>query len=185
MLIDVESAEVTNPGWFNESSVESILYDLYDATNEAGDPLTLGFAPIYQVLRNEQRQTPALTTIFSFIDALKANNPNSAGAIDSLVGTQHAPNISFRLHQNQPNPFNPTTTIRYDLPKPADVTLRIYDVKGRLVRTLLHPTWKETGRHTELWDGLNNRGDKVASGIYFYRLTAGNQSLAKKMVLLK
>ncbi|GAC1630333.1 MAG: hypothetical protein NVS9B10_22630 [Nevskia sp.] len=86
--INVESDNNTNPGWYSEGSVGSILYDLYDATNDGADTLTLGFAPIYQVLRNAQRTGVPLTSIFSFITALKQANPGSAAGIDAIVNAQ-------------------------------------------------------------------------------------------------
>jgi hypothetical protein len=83
---DIEDNNICiNPGWFSECSVQSILYDLYDNTNDSVDSVALGFAPIYSVLINEQKNTAALTSIFSFIHALKTNNSISAGAIDILV----------------------------------------------------------------------------------------------------
>jgi hypothetical protein len=89
------------------------------------------------------------------------------------------------LYPNFPNPFNPGTTIRYDLPFDTMVDLRIYDVLGRLVRTVTGPKWEKAGLYTEYWDGRNNVGGHVASGIYFYRLKAGSKVLTKKMVLIK
>jgi hypothetical protein len=88
------------------------------------------------------------------------------------------------LYQNVPNPFNPTTTIRFDLAKKSDVTLRIYDVAGRLVRTLVDGSLPRD-RHAVLWDGLNDAGSQVASGVYFYRLVAGDFTEVKKMTILK
>jgi hypothetical protein len=74
-----------NPGWFSEASVQTILYDLFDPTNESFDQVALGLGPIYDVMTNEQRKTEALTTIFSFVAALKARFPGQAAAIDTLV----------------------------------------------------------------------------------------------------
>jgi len=91
----------------------------------------------------------------------------------------------FELYQNYPNPFNPTTTIAFDLPRQSLVTLNIYDVTGRLVRTLLHKQIV-AGEHHLFWDGRDASGQRVASGIYLYRLQAGNQfTETRKMVLLK
>ncbi len=88
---NVETETVSNPGWYSESSVEKILYDLYDSTNDSvdADTLTLGFQPIWDVLINEERTEPAFTSIFKFIDALKTRNPNDAAAIDALVNAQN------------------------------------------------------------------------------------------------
>ncbi|HSN98585.1 MAG TPA: hypothetical protein VLS89_09805 [Candidatus Nanopelagicales bacterium] len=76
------------PGWFSESSVETILFDLYDAAAEPHDQLALGLGPIYEVMSGDMRETPALTTIFPFIAGLKARRPEDAAAIDALV-THH------------------------------------------------------------------------------------------------
>jgi hypothetical protein len=90
-----------------------------------------------------------------------------------------------RLAQNRPNPFNPTTAIEFSLRAPAHVTLSVYNVKGQLVRVLLDET-RPAGLHSDvMWDGRNGAGDAVASGIYFYRLVAGDFTNTKKMVLLK
>lgn len=97
---------------------------------------------------------------------------------------------AFELSQNYPNPFNPTTTIRYTLPSVRDgeetlpTTLRIYNILGEVVRTLVDEP-KSAGVHYEIWDGKDDQGEQVASGVYFYRLRAGEFSETKKMVLLK
>jgi hypothetical protein len=91
----------------------------------------------------------------------------------------------FALDQNYPNPFNPNTRIRYSLPKDnMKVELTIFDVSGRQVRTLVNRL--ESGAEHEIyWDGRNERGEDVSSGVYFYSLKADEQSTTKKMVLLK
>jgi hypothetical protein len=91
----------------------------------------------------------------------------------------------YSLSQNYPNPFNPTTTITYTLAERADVSLRIYNVAGQLIRTLVNETGSPGEVHTATWDGRNDAGQSVSSGVYFYRLTAGSYVQTKKMVLLK
>ncbi len=92
---------------------------------------------------------------------------------------------SFALHQNVPNPFNPETVIRYDVPENGGmVTLRIYDVAGRLVKTLIDGQ-QTAGGKSAAWNGTNNRGSRVASGVYFYRMTAPGFESTRKMVLLQ
>ena len=92
---------------------------------------------------------------------------------------------TFALGQNYPNPFNPTTTISYDVPAGGGhVTLRIYDVAGRLVRTLVDGAGT-AGRKTASWDGGSDSGHKVATGVYFYRMTAPGFEQTRKMVLMK
>lgn len=90
----------------------------------------------------------------------------------------------FALHQNFPNPFNPVTNIRFDIPEEARVTLDIYNVTGQKVATLINATMKP-GFHTLTWNGTNERGKTLASGMYFYRLTAGDFTSMKKLVLMK
>jgi hypothetical protein len=88
------------------------------------------------------------------------------------------------LEQNSPNPFNPQTAIRFTLASTQNVTLAVYDVSGRLVRMLASGT-QEMGAHTITWDGRNDAGATVSSGVYFYRLDAGKFSQTRKMVMLK
>jgi hypothetical protein len=88
------------------------------------------------------------------------------------------------LFQNYPNPFNPSTIIRYELTNPGRVQLRVYDVKGALVR-VLEDRNRPAGRYEVGWDGENESGARVASGIYFYRLTAPGFSQTRKMVLVE
>lgn len=89
-----------------------------------------------------------------------------------------------RLEQNVPNPFNPTTTIRYSVADRARVSLRIYDVSGRLVRVLADDE-KSPGVYTVVWNGVNDSGQIVSSGVYFYRFEAGSYAHTRKLVLLK
>ncbi len=86
--INVENNNVTNEGWYNEGSVQSILYDIYDAANDGDDTISLGIKPIYDVLVGSQRTTEAFTSIFSFSKYLKDNNTASIAGIDSLLSGQ-------------------------------------------------------------------------------------------------
>jgi hypothetical protein len=90
----------------------------------------------------------------------------------------------FALHQNYPNPFNPETVIKFDLPKSSDVILKIYNVLGQEIRTLINER-KPAGYHSVKWDSRNNNGVTVSSGIYLYRLKAGEFVITKKMILIK
>jgi len=92
--------------------------------------------------------------------------------------------IARELMQNRPNPFNPTTTIRFVLPAREDVSLAIYDANGRLVRTLVNEV-RGYGSHEVTWDGRDDEGAPAGSGVYFYRLRAGKLAQSKKMVLSK
>ena len=91
-------------------------------------------------------------------------------------------NIS--LYQNYPNPFNPTTEIGFELSKEGYVELNIYDATGKLVKTLIDGE-KEAAYHTVYWNGTNNAGKALPSGVYVYTLKAGEYSESKTMILLK
>ena len=113
-----------------------------------------------------------------------ANGVYSADIVSGVDGNENTPS-DFALYQNYPNPFNPSTTLRFALPaQTTNAQLGIYDLAGRNV-------WSKTfselpaGNHEIVWNGETTRGAKVASGIYLYKLTAGNFSAAKRMVMIK
>lgn len=92
--------------------------------------------------------------------------------------------VAYALEQNYPNPFNPTTTIRYQLSKRGDVVLEVYNLLGQKVRTLVQRE-QLTGAHTVQWRGDDDRGLSVASGVYIYRLRAGDFTASRKLLLLR
>jgi hypothetical protein len=91
---------------------------------------------------------------------------------------------AFALHQNYPNPFNPSTTITFKLYEKADVDLSIYDLRGRLVRTVIAGEL-EPGDHSVMWDGTNEMGNKIGSGSYLYRLRSNDEVITRKMIVVK
>ncbi len=102
-----------------------------------------------------------------------------SGIEDSLPGAANF------LAQNHPNPFNPSTTIDFSIERPGRVTLRVFDLGGRVVRTLLESRKYDEGRYKVSWDGIDNSGSFIASGVYFYRLESGGFSETKRMTLLR
>jgi len=90
----------------------------------------------------------------------------------------------FKLRQNHPNPFNPSTTIKFQLPSPARVILQVYDILGRPVKTLVDHM-QAAGLHSVVWDGTDQQARRMASGIYIYRLQAGIFSQSQKMILVE
>jgi len=112
------------------------------------------------------------------------------GTLSGLEGYDNGketpgPEAAFDLRQNAPNPFNPATTISFVVPAGgANVSLRIYDTAGRLVRTLVD-RFEPSGTREVTWQGRNDQGQPVSSGVYFYRLTAPSFSETRKMVLLR
>ena len=122
------------------------------------------------------------------------NAPDSVFSflVDVSVGIDDDPFTSpslpktFSLSQNYPNPFNPSTTIDYSVPEGevAEVALRIYDLRGRLIRSLVSGE-RSAGRYSVRWDGRDNEGREVGSGVYIYRIESGSFTSTRKMTILR
>jgi hypothetical protein len=91
----------------------------------------------------------------------------------------------YRLEQNYPNPFNPNTTIQYTLPINRKVSIKIYNVNGQLVNTLVNNKLVSAGTHKVMWNGKNTNGLQVSTGMYFYSLEWAGMKKVKSMTLLK
>ncbi|MCC7431375.1 T9SS type A sorting domain-containing protein, partial [bacterium] len=131
--------------------------------------------------------------LFTKLASSKSLDETTAeGFLSSLLREKQSDKISenkilptnFNLRQNYPNPFNPTTTIEFSLPTNAKVELTIFNTLGQKVQTLVSKNF-EAGTHNVVWNGTDENGKQVSSGIYFYQLKAENFSETKKMVLLK
>ncbi len=112
-----------------------------------------------------------------FQGGTKTYGPVSATPMDALPQT-------FRLFQNYPNPFNPQTWISYQLPKSGPVTIKIYNIRGQLVDTLVDAE-QAPGYYRVCWSGLTQHGNLAASGVYFCRMSSGSFTKTVKMILLK
>jgi hypothetical protein len=115
-----------------------------------------------------------------YVDNLRLKYP---GTVTGVERETLAPSL-FSLEQNYPNPFNPSTAISYQLSAVSSVSLKVFDVLGREVATLANGVGKP-GVHSVQWNGRNERGEVVSTGIYFYQLRAENLVTTKKMMLLK
>jgi len=135
----------------------------------------------------------------NIILAWHADDPNSTSdgmwnvaAIDNVEvegepganGDDVTPVVATSLNGNYPNPFNPETTISYSVKTSSPVAIEIYNTKGQRVRTLVNES-KATGNYTVRWDGKDENGQKVTSGVYFYKMNAGKFTSSKKMILMK
>ena len=128
----------------------------------------------------------------SFGDAEAGAGARYLLSSDIATGVNGRPELPavYALEQNYPNPFNPTTQIKYALPRTSSVTLRVYNVLGQEVATLLNGE-QPAGYHSVAWDGRNNRGEAIGSGLYFYRIEAkpndGGTTFVevKKMMMIK
>jgi hypothetical protein len=124
-------------------------------------------------------------TIANLPDSVKTANMLYSSPADVNDGSAgNALPKAFALKQNYPNPFNPSTQINYELPTAGHVELAVYDLLGRRVAMLVNEE-KSAGRYTATWDGTDENGSNLASGIYFYRISSGTFSDTKKMIFLK
>lgn len=105
---------------------------------------------------------------------------------DSPVGIENVPNknYGYQLHHNYPNPFNPSTNIRFDIPAQTYIRLDVFNALGNLVKTILDAT-KDAGSYSITWNGTDNEGNLLSTGIYFFRLKYGNFYQVQKGMLIK
>ncbi len=164
--INVDINAVTHPGWYSEGSVQSIIYDLYDATDDGADSVSMGFTPLYNVLVGKEKNTPSLTSIFSFIKALKDENPADAATIDALVTAQDV-NGSDEWGSGETNDAMATTS--------ADV-LPVYgniNTDGTTVNVCSNPEFKSsTGASNKLATYQFLRFEVTTAGSYQVKLTS-------------
>jgi len=113
-----------------------------------------------------------------FVDDVSLSLPTSVGDEEREIPAR------FALNQNYPNPFNPATTFEFEVPVASKIRLTVYNLLGEAVRTLLDAP-AEAGIHRATWDGKDDAGRSVVSGVYFYRMEAGDFVGTRKMVLLK
>ena len=110
------------------------------------------------------------------------------GDIDAIMDIKmkaiETPAVTYGLSQNIPNPFNPATLIEYQLAEPGNVHIVIYNLLGQEIRTLVREEMAQ-GHYSVLWDGTNEMGNQVASGVYMYRMSAGDFTQTQRMMLLK
>ena len=108
---------------------------------------------------------------------------NGCGQFGTSTPIGVAPDAVLSV-SNFPNPFNPTTTIKLNLPKAGDVSLKVFNVRGELVRTLVNGPM-QAGEYSLIWDGKTDSGNQAASGVYFYETRANGQVKVTKMALVK
>ena len=128
----------------------------------------------------DRRVEPGTTYRYR-VDVIEASGSRTLFMTEEIS----TPAMPLALYQNHPNPFNPSTTISYYLPEASVVTLEIYDSAGRLVARLHDGARQEKGMHEAAWRGVDTNGRTASSGVYFYRLMIGKESISKKMVLLR
>jgi hypothetical protein len=147
--------------------------------NSGNDIRTMWFGFSFMYVREAEVTVPLMRNqVVRDIIAWMENDTNS-----NITEVEKLPKANS-LKQNFPNPFNPTTTIKFGLRSKSNVSIKIYDVAGRLVKTLVNET-RDAGRYEVTWDGTNNHNSTVASGVYFYKMNTNEFEQTKKMVLLR
>ena len=122
--MNIESGTGSNKGWFSEGSIQRILYDIYDSQDDAGDRLSLGFAPIHNLLIGKEKNTPAFTSIFSFIKGLKDEHPADADAIDSITSNENIAPITDIYGTGRTNRVENANPLYTTLSVGSSVTVR-------------------------------------------------------------
>ncbi|MBN1163185.1 MAG: T9SS type A sorting domain-containing protein [Candidatus Krumholzibacteriota bacterium] len=188
IINDFDVLEMTEP--YGEFALDYIDYTGLGAagvqsewTNGLGHPArTMWFAFSFMHIRDCDSNSPLIRNTIMEKVISWMNNETRGDITDADPDTPQA--YKYYLQQNYPNPFNPVTTIRFGLKRKGQVTLRIYDVSGRLVKILVEGV-RDAGPHTITWNGLNEKGAEAASGVYFYRLETKDFVQTHKMVILK
>ncbi|MEE9555470.1 MAG: T9SS type A sorting domain-containing protein, partial [candidate division Zixibacteria bacterium] len=164
---------------FSEGDLETPLAEMIDLgpSDEPNDSLAAIFA--------EWNVDVSLAINKTYSWRSRARNGESVGEWTLMRGfyVNSLPK-SFSLDQNYPNPFNPSTYISFEIPKETDATITIFNSLGQIVKTISEQRLLP-GRHEIIWDGRDDNGNGLASGIYFYRLTAGDFTKTRKMVMIK
>ena len=165
-------------GWAPEAGQVHVMNAIVNGSEVSGDGDIVRL--VFRVLRDFEDNARFEIADGLVFDPSQLANPLTGGVLD----IQTTP-TEFALLQNFPNPFNPDTTIGYELAESADVTLQIYNVVGQVVRTLMVAEPQSVGRYQVRWDGMDDRGTPVSSGIYFYQISAGKFQDVRKLMLLK
>jgi len=186
-LIDYQSfkQEMISSGYFvnaNELSAGHAKFIFASSSAQKGNILP---GNIYlRFIKGDPAIGSELNTQYSINGGPLQNGPTivfGVTGVDQRTGNIPA---TFSVSQNYPNPFNPSTVINYNLPKSSFVSIKVYDMLGRVVKTLVNSD-QPAGSYYIQWNGDNNLGEHVASGAYIYRVMAGNNAVVKKMLLLK
>lgn len=155
----------------------SIADDIAGVTYASGDAKAVVFGFGWEGIGNELRRLDVLDRVFFYFDSVTVGIEDQLSDLSTIN--------KFELAQNYPNPFNPSTTIRFSIPQASRVDLAIFNTLGQKVRSLVQGNLT-AGTHKVNWDGRDNAGNLVTSGVYFYKITAGNEfSDVRKLVLLK
>ena len=181
-MIAMDNALVIGPAGMEMEESFSLSIDLTDVDFTGMDAAKLDIVAVDGETVTSLEATVDLDRMTVFAEIPSAGSYRFVWN-PSKEGTAGIPE-TYALHQNYPNPFNPTTNIRFDMPEDGIVSLKIYDVLGRKVITLLHAEIP-AGQHAYSWNGKDMYGRMAGTGIYFYRLKTTGYTKTRKMLLVK
>jgi hypothetical protein len=187
LVAEVESGDVVLH-WAPNPESDLDVYAVYSDSESGFKPMPSNFVQFVAAPDTTVNLGAAGDTTYYKVSAVDddgyAGGYTDEASASGATATDDVVRYVNVLHQNVPNPFNPTTTIRYELGARTTVTLAVYDVSGRLIKRLENSVLP-AGAHETVWNGSNERGDRVSSGIYFYKLSTPTFTQTKKMILLK
>jgi len=173
--------------WDANPELDVANYAVYKAADPNFIPSAASFVALVAAPTTTYNDGAVVSGTYYKLSAVDATSyaGGYAGPVEpDATGIGDAASYVFRLHQNHPNPFNPSTRIVYELASRVHVSLGVYDVRGGLIKSLVDEQ-AGPGSFTTEWDGTNASGEQVSTGVYFYRLSAGSFTETKKMVLMK
>lgn len=160
---------------FINFDLSSTINHTYDYCDGNAPPGYQSYTPGYY-----EGRVDLMLTILQDIFGLPSSGPGAGGTVSAPA----KPVFQWALHQNTPNPVGSRTEVHYEVARASDVSLKVYNARGQLVRALVSER-KEPGRYTVHWDGTNSEADRVSSGVYFCRMEAGSFSSVKKMLVVR
>ncbi len=183
LLVDHDPYGVTNLSWEESGDADFQYFRVYRGTSE---DFEIGAETLaHETAGTSWTDEAGGASFFYKVTALDyAGNESDPATPDQVVSVGESAPAVLALHPNRPNPFNPSTEIRFELPTAGEVRLSVFDVTGRAIRELVSEPL-EPGVHAYTWDGRNDGGQPMASGLYFAVLKTHGKTLNSKMVLLK
>ena len=178
--------------WVTESEIENLGFNIYRSLHP-NDQLTIINEQLIPGAGNSSSRheyeyvdkglTNGVKYWYKLEDVDYSGNTKLHGPVSAIPMKKVAPK-EFRLYPNYPNPFNPVTTISYDLPEEGHVVLSVYNMRGEKVATLMNG-FQEAGSYRMKWNGTNKNGELVSSGLYFLMLTSGVYCKTNKMIFIR
>ena len=177
-----------DPAYYVTSSGDGELIFQYKVFDEGGsctvgiedESETIGIDYVY----NEEYTITASEIVNETAIKFTTDQPSLVSVEGDKSNDDLVKPVRYVLEQNYPNPFNPETKIGYSIPESGFVSLKIYNITGQLVRVLQEGN-QLAGKYVRIWNGRNNAGNKLSSGVYFYQIQANDFIQTKRMILLK